>query len=238
MYEYKSSMVSGPHRKLPAAASGRRERRKQELQARILRAALDLFGRQGFFDTTIEQITEAADVGKGTFFNYFPSKEHVLAGFGELQVGRIHAAIADYDPQAPTRGVLHRLMFSLAEAPGRSPALVRSILVANFSSQDVRRLFRRHMRRGRHGLARLIAEGQRRGEIRSDLSPAELSWSFMKAFFGTLVLWALHPPSRLETWVEPSFRLFWEGIAAPPGAPKNMRRQARRPGSRKKQEVS
>ena len=80
----------------PAAPGGRRARRKAELRERILRAALDIIARQGFFATTVEQITEAADVGKGTFFNYFPSKEHALAGFGQrgFDARQLHIAKA------------------------------------------------------------------------------------------------------------------------------------------------
>ena len=74
-------------------ALGRRARRRAETRAGIVRAALQLFARQGFFATTVEQITQAADVGKGTFFNYFPSKEHVLTGFGEFQLAKIRAAV-------------------------------------------------------------------------------------------------------------------------------------------------
>ena len=66
----------------------RRERRREETRECIFRAALKLFAERGVFATTVEDITEAADVGKGTFFNYFPSKEHVLAGFGQMQLGK------------------------------------------------------------------------------------------------------------------------------------------------------
>jgi hypothetical protein len=59
-------------------SSGRRERRTVETRESLFRAALDLFARKGFTETTVEDITEAADVGKGTFFNYFPSKDHIL----------------------------------------------------------------------------------------------------------------------------------------------------------------
>ena len=85
---------------LAPAPPGRRARRRAETRARILRAAWRLFERQGFFATTVEQITEAADVGKGTFFNYFPSKEHVLAGFGEMQLGKIRALVGYHSPPA------------------------------------------------------------------------------------------------------------------------------------------
>ena len=51
-----------------------------------MRAALRLFADKGFAETTVEDITNAADVGKGTFFNYFPSKEHILIAFSDLQL--------------------------------------------------------------------------------------------------------------------------------------------------------
>src|SRR6266404_8070958 len=57
---------------------GRRQRRREETAQRILSEAIRLFDNQGYTSTTVEQITEAADVGKGTFFNYFPSKDHIL----------------------------------------------------------------------------------------------------------------------------------------------------------------
>ena len=198
---------------LTAAPQGRRARRRAETRTRILRAAWGLFARQGFFATTVEQITEAADVGKGTFFNYFPSKEHVLAGFGEMQVGKIRAALEDYRRQPrPIREVLQRLVYALAEEPGRSPALVRSLLVANLSSEPVRQLWRRNLERGRRVLARLLAEGQRRGELRRDRKPLELCRHFQQTYFGVLVLWAIHPPSRLGERLEETFSLFWPGI--------------------------
>src|SRR3990172_1112098 len=100
---------------LTAAPQGRRARRRAETRTRILRAAWALFARQGFFSTTVEQITEAADVGKGTFFNYFPSKEYVLAGFGEMQVGKIAAVLEEYRRYPrPLPEVLRRLVHALA----------------------------------------------------------------------------------------------------------------------------
>ncbi len=57
---------------------GRRQRRAAETRLRLFRCALQLFAQRGFPNVTVEDITEAADVGKGTFFNYFESKDHVL----------------------------------------------------------------------------------------------------------------------------------------------------------------
>ncbi len=200
-------------------ALGRRARRKAELRARILRAALDLFARQGFFDTTIEQITEAADVGKGTFFNYFPTKEHVLGGFGQMQVAKVEAAVAEaHASQGPVKETLRRLTYSLAEEPGRSQALLRSLLLANLSSEPVRQLFRRNLARGRRRLTKLIDYGQRRGEIRKDIKAADMARIFQQTLFGAFLLWVIHPPSQLMGWLEPTFDLFWSGISSRRGA--------------------
>src|SRR5246127_615369 len=73
--------------------SDRRERRRVETRERLYRCALELFGERGYLETTVEDITEAADVGKGTFFNYFPTKEHVLATYGEERLAAIEQAL-------------------------------------------------------------------------------------------------------------------------------------------------
>jgi AcrR family transcriptional regulator len=59
--------------------NGRRERRKARTRTLLLEAALDLFSRRGIYDTRVEDITEAADLGKGAFYNYFESKEALIA---------------------------------------------------------------------------------------------------------------------------------------------------------------
>src|SRR6202521_3700357 len=77
------------------STSDRRQRRSADIRERLFRAALDLFAQKGFAETTVEDITEAADVGKGTFFNYFPSKDHILLAFGEMQLRKLESAVAE-----------------------------------------------------------------------------------------------------------------------------------------------
>jgi AcrR family transcriptional regulator len=58
--------------------SGLRQRKKQKTRESIQRTALRLFEKQGYEETTIEQIAAAAEISPSTFFNYFPTKEDVV----------------------------------------------------------------------------------------------------------------------------------------------------------------
>ncbi|WP_017966802.1 TetR family transcriptional regulator [Rhizobium leguminosarum] len=73
---------------------GRRERKRRQTRARIEQAAMNLFLQRGFEATTIEDITEAADVSKRSFFDYFPSKEEVVFAWQDAFADRLMAAIA------------------------------------------------------------------------------------------------------------------------------------------------
>jgi AcrR family transcriptional regulator len=57
---------------------GLRERKKIKTRRAIRREAFRLIEAQGYGNTTVEQIADAADVSTSTFFRYFPSKESVL----------------------------------------------------------------------------------------------------------------------------------------------------------------
>ncbi|HVS49945.1 MAG TPA: TetR family transcriptional regulator [Candidatus Dormibacteraeota bacterium] len=59
-------------------AQGLRERKKQKTRESIQREAMRLIEKQGYDQTTIEQIAAAVEISPSTFFNYFPSKEDVV----------------------------------------------------------------------------------------------------------------------------------------------------------------
>ena len=199
---------------------GRRERRRTETREKLFRVALRLFSERGFVATTVEDITDAADVGKGTFFNYFPSKEHVLAHLGEIQVAKVVRFVDEaHASPRPVRQLLYELTQALAEEPGRSQAMFRNMLIANLSHQAVRTLMHRHLDSARRKLSELMELGQARSELRRDLSPMELAATFQRSFFGTMMMWSVHAPSPLQDWFDTTFRVLWSGIqAGPPSA--------------------
>jgi len=59
-------------------AGNRTERKKEETRQKVISVALQLFRQNGLDATTMEQIAEAADIAKGTLYNYFPAKEAII----------------------------------------------------------------------------------------------------------------------------------------------------------------
>jgi len=199
------------------APSDRRSRKRSEIHERIFRAALALFAERGFAGTTIEQITEKADVGKGTFFNYFPSKEHIFLALGEIQLGVVEAALEDAQHGRDSiRDVLKRLAVSLTREPSRSPQLLRSLLIANLSGETVRGVFTQVLARGREMVAQILQMGQQRGEIRADLDCATYARIFQQGMLGSMSFWALHPDFSPADLVGDVVEVYWRGIRAEP----------------------
>src|ERR1700682_4099358 len=119
----------------PAPASDRRQRRSADIRERLFRAALKLFAEKGFAETTVEDITNAADVGKGTFFNYFPSKDHIVLAFGEMQLGKLEETIrVARNTNEPMPKFLRALGARMTQEPTRNPAIIRALLQGYLST--------------------------------------------------------------------------------------------------------
>jgi AcrR family transcriptional regulator len=193
---------------------GRRQRRSAETRERLFHAALDLFASKGFLETTVEDITEAADVGKGTFFNYFPSKDHILLAFGEMQIGKLEAAVEmARRTNEPLTAFLQNLVARMTQEPMRNPAVIRAILQAYLSTTSVRAAMMDMQRRvlGLH--TQMFQIGQERGEIRSDLPAIEIAQVFRQTIFGTLLMWSLYGDETLHERMDSAFKVLWTGLA-------------------------
>lgn len=71
----------------------RTQKRAVRTRNKLLKAGLSLFGESGMLGTTIEEITERADVGKGTFYRHFASKEDVFLALTHTALERLEKQI-------------------------------------------------------------------------------------------------------------------------------------------------
>lgn len=208
---------SSKRRQLRVPSPDRRQRRSAEIRDRLFRAALALFAKKGFAETTVEDITEAADVGKGTFFNYFPSKDHILIAFGEMQLAKLEAAIAEVRrTNEPIPQFLRSLGTRMTQEPARNPEIMRALLQAYLSTTPVREAMLDLQKRVQALHTQMIRLGQEQGEIRNDIPGEEIAYAFRQTIFGTMLVWSLYGDATLHARIESAFNLLWTGIAARP----------------------
>jgi AcrR family transcriptional regulator len=111
-------------------AGTKRQRTVSATRQRIAEVALELFQRQGYADTTIDQIAAAAGVGRRTIFRHFPTKEAIvvdhLATRREVTLQRLR----DRPPDEPPLVSLHTVLRELAESgfDRRLLAQIRAVL--------------------------------------------------------------------------------------------------------------
>jgi len=199
---------------LPNSSPDRRQRHAAEIRERLFRSALDLFAQHGFADTTVEDITNSADVGKGTFFNYFPSKDHILLAFAEMQLSKLQSIIENLRATSePVPEFLRTLGMRMTEEPGRNPSMVRALLLANLSSTPVREAMRVNQARGHALLSEFVKIGQERGELRNDLPAGEIAHVFRQTVFGTLLILSLYGDDSLANRIQTALEVLWQGLS-------------------------
>lgn len=112
-----------------SAAPGRRERNKLQKRARIVQAARALFQKQGFADTTTQQIADAADIGTGTLFLYAKSKEDLLVMvFKDEMLETVRAIYAGLPAEAPPTEQMMTVFNRMADYHARDMELSRVLL--------------------------------------------------------------------------------------------------------------
>jgi AcrR family transcriptional regulator len=197
-----------------AEAGDRRSRRSAETRERLFLAAVRLFAEKGFAETTVEDITNAADVGKGTFFNYFPSKEHILVAFSDMQLGKLEGFVKTARSSTePMRAFFRTMSRQMTSEPAKKPDFMRAMLQANLSSESVRNVMRERNARGENLLSQLVQIGQERGEFRRDVSALEMARVFRQMTFGTVLLWSVYGDDSLAERIERAIDILWTGFS-------------------------
>ena len=179
------------------AEPSRRERKKEETRRRIFEAAIGLFREQGFEATTVDEITEKADVGRGTFFNYFPKKESVLSYLSEE---RLAAAKENADAllaeRLPAREKLIHL-FQLAAGAWEQDRELSQFVFGEW----LKRVFTPTAETAlgwRDLVAALLAQGRESRELRADLDDQRAHELLTSVYMTTLFQWLFRPAECLS----------------------------------------
>jgi len=151
---------------------GLRERKKARTRAAIREHALRLFREQGYDETTVEQIADAAEVSPSTFFRYFPTKEDVVLqdGMDELWMDLYRAQPPGLGPLAAMRSSVRTAFDALAAADTRQ---LREAMALAMAVPAVRARMLEELARTMQIIAEAVAD--RSGKSASDFEVRALA---------------------------------------------------------------
>lgn len=175
----------GPGVDLP----GRRERKKNEVRAALAGHAMTLFAERGYDQVSVEDIAEAADVSRTTFFRYYPTKEDVLVQWMRDVGDEAAQALVDRPPDEAPLTALRLAVRQLAEIYGRDQERADLIERLRRESPSVQSAYRDKLGYWEQVLTAAIAR-------RTDLDPGVALYPRLTARLSMAVI-----SSVSDTWV-------------------------------------
>jgi len=164
---------------------------KPNARDKIVRAGLDQFHRVGFNGSSVEDITDLAEVPKGSFYNHFKSKEDLALEVIDRYIEQgPHALLSDIGIPPLKR---LKAYFSALGQEFVDSGYKKGCLLGNFSSEladhsgAVRRRLETAFDHWLKQIAGVIKEAQKAGEVDSRLKPEQLAGVLLSAFEGALL---------------------------------------------------
>ena len=152
------------------------KQKKQLTKKKIVTAAWKLFYRQGYDDTTVDEIIREAGTSKGTFYHYFDGKDALLSSLSYLFDDKYEELLPTLDPEGDC---FEKLIYLNQELFGMIETSVsRELLASLYSSQLITRGEKHLLDRNRlyyRLLNEIVAEGQKRGELITTMSAYEIT---------------------------------------------------------------
>ena len=143
-------------------------------KGRIIEAAWRLFYRQGYDDTTVEEIIEESGTSRGSFYHYFEGKDALLSSLSYLFDEKYEQLMETMDPNMDSFQKLMYLNHELFAMIENSISM--DLLARLYSSQLVTKGDKHlldHNRTYYKLLRHIVQEGQQRGQLRNDITVSE-----------------------------------------------------------------
>ena len=172
-----------------------RQKKALETRSKLLHKSLELFGKYGFEHVSIEQITKACNVSKGTFYTHFPSKyDVILEKFKEFDTF-YDTVEKEIDPTLSASEkiltIYHEQMLYIINAIGKD--VLKTVYTAAMTNQvEENHYLISPQRKIFQILNNYITEGVVSGEFRQDLSITEMQSIIQRCMRANVYDWLIH----------------------------------------------
>ena len=187
-----------------------RPRRSESTRQELLDLGVKLLSENGYNGTGLKQILDAAGVPKGSFYNYFPSKEAYAAEIIEHYMGNLlkmfDMVVENHtgSPLQVIRFAYRNMITHFTESSCHRGCLMGNMAAEIASSSELcREVMCRMYQQWRIRFSALLAKGQELGEVRSDMTPETMADLFWNQWQGSLLRMQLEgTPTVLENSLE------------------------------------
>lgn len=206
---------------------GRREENNRRTKEAIVSNALRLFRERGFDAVTVEEITRASGVAKGTFYTHFAVKSDIIVEEFR-KIDRYYATYAERNlrryatAEEKLRAFTRAQMRYVRDEVGNDS--LKILYVNQTLAPGADKVILDRDRRWYSIVAGVIAEGQAEGRFRTDVGAVQLAEGFNRSMRSVFLDWCITDAgfdlarealAYLETWLLPALRA---GVSEPVGS--------------------
>ncbi len=166
--------------------------KKERTKEKIFKTAILLFTEKGYENTTVQEITEKADVAKGTFFSHFPTKDSILTYLGEQRIELMKEwLVKDLAYLQSAKEKIIKLFEVLAQVNEEDKIMTKLI-----SYEILKKMYSTEIEQEAENqlelkllMEQIIKEGQQNGEFTLEFQPNQVADILIGIYFFILLRW-------------------------------------------------
>jgi len=171
---------------------------REEVKTRVILAALDVFSRNGYHNTKMDDIAKKASVSKGTLYNHFSGKEELFRGIAEFlfkkEMTLCEAMFTENDPVQS-----FRIMFDgISKLYEGKTGFLSEIFSLVERDEKMRAILSEAFAKEVEGFAQIISKMQSKGTIRQDIDPSSFAILLMALYMGIFMCRRMFDESLLR----------------------------------------
>lgn len=164
-----------------------RDKKKIETKNNIFEVAGRLFKEKGYDNTTVDEITKEAGIGKGTFFNYFPAKEALLQDFVKQKEELVFDLVKDQLTQnISTKEKIKNILGLVAKSNEKDRELTKLFVfehLKHYGHEERRSTSLNHL------IQVILEKGEKTGEFKIGLDSKMAAGNLTSIYFYSLMEW-------------------------------------------------
>lgn len=183
-----------------------RAKKKENLRQQLYDCAITLFRQHGYANVTVHDIVTAVGVAKGTFFNHYPTKAHILYEW----YGSLSATAEKPSPGSSYKTAIRKFVLSQIKHAAAEPELLYAKLDVEANNPEILALENRSDEAARAYFRDVFTHAQKADEVRDDLPPSNLAALLVTLITGAVREWRIQQgKTPLERYVSKRLNDFY-----------------------------